>query len=523
MADTSYEELLHAGIAAVKAGQSEAAREAFIQAIQLNVDDARGWLWLSGVAPTLDERVMCLEKVMALEPENARVRQGLEALYSQQVAVRLREGLAAMEQGDRVHAREVLTQVVTRDESHVEAWWALSQIVETTEECEVCLENVLALVPDHAEARSALDELRSTSPSSAFLVEEIRYEDVTSIPAAPALLFTAPPITHTQGEIAPVPPPTADWDSLDNPYLCPYCAALTDPEDQECPVCDKELWITRPEVEKIRPAYWIYLGVQVAFVLGGGLLPVFLLSYAGGQLGIDNYWRLLPMYLGMAEISPEDMSLLTFLVPRPLVWLSLLPTLLSFLLLVGTLTRWASVYMGLLGMEALRVMVALVSLLILFTQGLGILGTDIQGIQASVYQFGIDLLGRAVIVGNVVVLLATGISYTMLQRIVDHFSTEDRRIVLRLDHDVVGSEIGLWVRGRAYVQQKMWAMAAIHLRYALGLQARLEAYLQLVVACVHLERYDLAEDTLQKARRFSPDSAELDEVAVLLDEKRKDI
>jgi hypothetical protein len=131
------------------------------------------------------------------------------------------------------------------------------------------------------------------------------------------------------------------------------------------------------------------------------------------------------------------------------------------------------------------------------------------------------MIRRAVFISNGVVLILTVASFWMLRGVVDHFSIEERRILLRLDKDVVGSEIGLWLRGRAYVQRKVWALGALHLHYALGLQARLEAYIQLIVACVNLGRYDLARHTLARARHFSPGAPELDEVEMLLTESPK--
>jgi hypothetical protein len=76
----SAEDLLRQGIAASKAGQKAKARELLEQAIAADEYNATAWLWLSGAVDTHEDRRICLENVLTLEPENAFAKKGLAML-----------------------------------------------------------------------------------------------------------------------------------------------------------------------------------------------------------------------------------------------------------------------------------------------------------------------------------------------------------------------------------------------------------------------------------------------------------
>jgi len=76
----SAEDLLRQGIAASKAGQKAKARELLEQAIAADEYSATAWLWLSGAVDTNEDRRICLENVLTLEPENAFAKKGLAML-----------------------------------------------------------------------------------------------------------------------------------------------------------------------------------------------------------------------------------------------------------------------------------------------------------------------------------------------------------------------------------------------------------------------------------------------------------
>jgi len=80
-------ELLQAGIAAAQAaaqaGRAEEARRALLRVTELDERSEQAWLWLSGVVETFDERRICLENVLAINPDNAHAQAGLHWLDQQ--------------------------------------------------------------------------------------------------------------------------------------------------------------------------------------------------------------------------------------------------------------------------------------------------------------------------------------------------------------------------------------------------------------------------------------------------------
>jgi tetratricopeptide (TPR) repeat protein len=80
-------EWLRDGIAAAKSGQRDQARELFMRVIEVDERNEQAWLWLSGVVDTDEDRLICLENVLTLNPENVRARAGLRWLQQRGVGV----------------------------------------------------------------------------------------------------------------------------------------------------------------------------------------------------------------------------------------------------------------------------------------------------------------------------------------------------------------------------------------------------------------------------------------------------
>ncbi|MBN1582238.1 MAG: hypothetical protein JXA89_16150 [Anaerolineae bacterium] len=74
MSEASF---LHHAITAVRAGRKAEARKILDRILQDNPDHEQAWLWMSAVVETKQERVRCLEQVLAINPNNATARKGL--------------------------------------------------------------------------------------------------------------------------------------------------------------------------------------------------------------------------------------------------------------------------------------------------------------------------------------------------------------------------------------------------------------------------------------------------------------
>ena len=65
------------GITAAKAGNPAEARELLLRVVNVDENNLQAWLWLSSVVPTLEDREVCLENVLALDPVNEAAQRGL--------------------------------------------------------------------------------------------------------------------------------------------------------------------------------------------------------------------------------------------------------------------------------------------------------------------------------------------------------------------------------------------------------------------------------------------------------------
>jgi len=71
--------LLREGIAAVRPGTVEQAQRSLSQVLDLDADSERAWLWMGAVRHG-EDRLECLESVLAINPFNEHPRPGLDAL-----------------------------------------------------------------------------------------------------------------------------------------------------------------------------------------------------------------------------------------------------------------------------------------------------------------------------------------------------------------------------------------------------------------------------------------------------------
>jgi hypothetical protein len=93
MPSSDVETWLEAGIAAVKAGDRAQARTLLLRVVEADDESEAGWLWLSQAVEDDDDRRICLENVLDLNPANEAARRGLAELGGVEVA----EGFAEME------------------------------------------------------------------------------------------------------------------------------------------------------------------------------------------------------------------------------------------------------------------------------------------------------------------------------------------------------------------------------------------------------------------------------------------
>ncbi len=399
---------------------------------------------------------------------------------SSPTAQALRDGIAAARAGQRDVARRLLAQVVEHDEHCAQAWLWLSGVVDSTEEREICLENVLTLDPQNRAALQGMAEVR--------VQKELR----AAAPAAPE---------------EPEPAPAASTAlALENEYLCPACAAQTRPANRKCAACGQPLWTTsRQQAEQRASRIALAVTLQaLCIVLNIGGLGV-ALYYVSTKLGSGDWLAYLRLYLGLPGAPAELADAAFATVPRLAVFGLLFFAALSALVLVGTFLRWKAAFFLFLVNGAWLGIAGVLATRLLWEAGSW--GGDV----------GLAVTRIAMVVLDVAAVLVV---FGLALEIRDDFFFDRQRLLLRLDRGTVTGPDFL-VHGQRYLHQRQWAMAALHLKRAVDqMPDDLTANLQLGLVYGNLRRGELAARCLAEARRISPQDPHVAELAAWLERQR---
>ena len=86
MDQVDIQELLTEGIGAAKQGQRVKACDLLLKVVDADPENEKAWIWLSSVVESGDEKRICLENVLVLNPDNEHARRGLDKLGSSEIA-----------------------------------------------------------------------------------------------------------------------------------------------------------------------------------------------------------------------------------------------------------------------------------------------------------------------------------------------------------------------------------------------------------------------------------------------------
>jgi tetratricopeptide (TPR) repeat protein len=481
--------LLRDGIAAAKAGDRQKAQDLLARVVKLDDGNVTAWLWLSGVVDDLNYREVCLQTALKVDPENEVAQRGLAQVRQQKVHELLQAGITAAQRGQRDHARSLLARVVEMDEKNVAAWLWLSGVVNTLEDREVSLENVLALDPGNEAARLALEQLREQRTLEA----ETRAEMAPRIPEAPEREGPAPSPATVDVDWEH---PSAPSDEFANELLCPYCATPTAYEDRRCPACGADL-VIKTRVREQRSSYlWIAITLQVVQVASNVLSVVAAIIAVGillQQAGLVATTGLNPVLQFLFQpTTGASAELLTVILRVRLLFIAVLvELLLQAVVLVGLYMRWRLFWY-----------------LFMANAGLGML-----------LAVAVMLISQNIIGGGVTMLLSLLMVFLAFQ-LQDDFFYKKSRIVLQVDRSA-RSGADYLAHARHYAREHMWALAIIHYQRAAGAMVNhAEPLLALALCYIQVRRYDRAASTLAEAARIDPANPGVADVAAMLERTR---
>ncbi|MDF1515038.1 MAG: hypothetical protein P1S60_14600 [Anaerolineae bacterium] len=490
--EQTAESLLKQGITAIKNKDKLRAKDLLQKAIAFEPDNANLWFWLTAALEDPFEQEESLLKVIELDPSNELAQNGLLVTRKRIIQTAYDKGVQAVAAGDHATAVEHLMKVVERDESNLSVWRLLYQVVETSEDQEVCLNNILILDPSDKEARSQLDTLvqNHNTTSENHWSEEVTASEEPDTFIAPTLagdiLGEAYKVKHTTQvpdiglELNPV---SVDlWTTYEDELRCPYCVSPTTEKHRRCPECGKRLWTSSQMHESRSLLLWILILLQASSTIMLAAVPLLILFIVAQPLGIFNFFNLFPAYLGLPSPLNERIVAAAFdIFPRFLFFLSMVPALISLLYTIALYLRWTPVYYFLLIYAFLGLAGSIASLA------------------------GIAVFDGSLFAGIIGIVFSLG-TLIMVIKLESDFRMKRRRLYLRLDSGL-SEEMSYLLRGKHYARLGMWGLAAIHFHRALGLMAyEPDIYLATVVALTHVHDYPLAYAVLENALQQDPDN-----------------
>lgn len=84
-------EFLRQGLNAARMGRKDEARDLFLRVLEIDPQNETAWLWLTGYADDLEDKIIACEHVLIINPANEKVRIYLDSLLRQSEMVAMDE------------------------------------------------------------------------------------------------------------------------------------------------------------------------------------------------------------------------------------------------------------------------------------------------------------------------------------------------------------------------------------------------------------------------------------------------
>lgn len=160
--------LLKRGIAAAQEGDRESARVLLGRAAEIEPTSEDAWMWLASISEYPEELLASLNKVLEINPENARAFEWRVATRSLIAKTFVARGVEAHNDGADDLAAQSFDQAIAYDESCEMAWFWKASIAPDKDEKISYLGRVLSIDPENADARQAIESLRAADMKARF-------------------------------------------------------------------------------------------------------------------------------------------------------------------------------------------------------------------------------------------------------------------------------------------------------------------------------------------------------------------
>lgn len=146
--------LLREGVTAAKSGDRSAARNSLLHALSFDENNETALMWLASISEQPAELLEFLQKVIAINPENARAVEWEKATKSLLVKSLINKGIAAQQENDLSSATEFFQKAAHIEPENQAAWFGLAKSAAEPEDKLSHLQQLLNLNPTSDEALS---------------------------------------------------------------------------------------------------------------------------------------------------------------------------------------------------------------------------------------------------------------------------------------------------------------------------------------------------------------------------------
>lgn len=121
--NTDFDKILADGIAAAQAGNRAQARILLQFAVEIDKQSEAGWLWLASISEYPEELLVFLDRVLAINPKNARASEWKTATNQLMAKTFVQRGIDASKDGRNDLAMECFDRALGFDEQNQVAWF----------------------------------------------------------------------------------------------------------------------------------------------------------------------------------------------------------------------------------------------------------------------------------------------------------------------------------------------------------------------------------------------------------------
>jgi len=179
--------LLKRGVFAAQSGDRDTARKLLTQVVALDPASEDAWMWLASISDYPEELMAFLDRVLAINPDNQRAAEWHTATTTLMAKTFVKRAIDAHHEGDPGFADQCIEQALAHDVNCVDAWMWRASIVSDEDEQLECLQRVLEIDSENADAADAVRQIEQRREEER-RIEKERVAEEASLAAEAARL-----------------------------------------------------------------------------------------------------------------------------------------------------------------------------------------------------------------------------------------------------------------------------------------------------------------------------------------------